>query len=408
VWLRCKLAIVDRRAVVLIASLLLALKGAWPAAAQEQPAPPPVTRPAPRLQYHSVKQADWPTALEVPLGFIVEEAAAGLTSPRFMALDSDGSLVFGSHTAGKVVRLRDTRHTGHFDLQQEVAAGLTYVHSVLFVDRKLYAAAEDRIVLLDAFAPDGRAGVVQTIVDDLPAGARDLYGHRTRTLLLGPDHKVYLSIGSACDVCEDDNPMRAVVLRMDPDGSNMQVVATGLRNSVGIAFRPRSDPPELWGNDMGRNNIGPDIPPDELNLIRPGVDYGWPYCYGDRQPNPEFNDADRCATTEPPRMLFPPHWSPLGIVFYDGTSFPAEYRGDALIAFHGSAIDQTGEIRGGYNVVRVHFEAGQPVWQQELLRGFIQGSGAWARPVGLVVAPDGSVLVSDDYSGRIFRIRYTG
>jgi glucose/arabinose dehydrogenase len=306
------------------------------------------------------------------------------------------------------VRLRDTRHTGHFDLQQEVAAGLTYVHSVLFVDRKLYAAAEDRIVLLDAFAPDGRAGVVQTIVDDLPAGARDLYGHRTRTLLLGPDHKVYLSIGSACDVCEDDNPMRAVVLRMDPDGSNMQVVATGLRNSVGIAFRPRSDPPELWGNDMGRNNIGPDIPPDELNLIRPGVDYGWPYCYGDRQPNPEFNDPDRCATTEPPRMLFPPHWSPLGIVFYDGTSFPAEYRGDALIAFHGSAIDQTGEIRGGYNVVRVHFEAGQPVWQQELLRGFIQGSGAWARPVGLVVAPDGSVLVSDDYSGRIFRIRYTG
>jgi glucose/arabinose dehydrogenase len=195
---------------------------------------------------------------------------------------------------------------------------------------------------------------------------------------------------------------------MDPNGSHMELVATGLRNSVGIAFRPQTNPPELWGNDMGRNNIGPDIPPDELNLIQPGLDYGWPYCYGDRQPNPEFNDADRCAATEPPRMSYPPHWSPLGIVFYDGASFPAEYRGDALVAFHGSAIDQTGDVRGGYNVVRIHFEAGQPVWRQELLRGFIQGSGAWARPVGLVVAPDGSVLVSDDYSGRIFRIRYTG
>ncbi len=388
------------RAVPLVLSLLLAVSAIWPASAQEGPAP--------KLQYHAVKQTGWPTALEVPLGFTVEEVAAGLTSPRFMALDADGSLVFGSHTAGKVVRLRDTKRVGRFDLQQEVASNLTYVHSVLFVDGKLYAAAEDRVVLLDKFGPDGRAGIVQTLVDDLPAGARDLYGHRTRTLLLGPDHKVYLSIGSACDVCEDDNPMRAAVLRMDPDGSNLEVVASGLRNSVGIAFRPRTDPPELWGNDMGRNNIGPDIPPDKLNLIQPGLDYGWPYCYGDRQPNPEFNDADRCATTELPRMAYPPHWSPLAIVFYDGRSFPADYRGDALVAFHGSAIDQTGDVRGGYNVVRVHFEGGQPVWRQELLRGFIQGAGAWARPVGLVVAPDGSVLVSDDWGGRIFRVRYTG
>jgi glucose/arabinose dehydrogenase len=159
---------------------------------------------------------------------------------------------------------------------------------------------------------------------------------------------------------------------------------------------------------MGRNNIGPDDPPDELNLIRAGLDYGWPYCYGDRHPNPEFDDAERCASSELPRMLYPAHWSPLGIVFYSGASFPAEYRGDALVAFHGSAIDQTGDARVGYNVVRVHFEAGQPVWKQELLRGFVRGAGAWARPVGLLVAPDGSLLVSDDYSGRIFRIRYVG
>src|SRR5712691_11499498 len=164
------------RAVPIVVSALLALSAVWPASAQEVPAP--------KLQYHSVKEAGWPTALEVPLAFTVEQVAGGLTSPRFMALDSDGSLVFGSPTAAKVVRLRDTRHNGHFDLQQEVASNLTYVHSVVFVDGKLYAAAEDRVVLLDGFAADGRAGIVQTIVDELPAGARDLYGHRTRTLLL--------------------------------------------------------------------------------------------------------------------------------------------------------------------------------------------------------------------------------
>ena len=398
--------------VLVTASALFALSASGPATAQEESAPapapaPPVTlRPPPSLQYHSVNQADWPTPLEVPTGFTVEQAATGLTSPRFMALDTDGSLVFGSPTAGKVIRLRDTHHTGQFDLQQEVASDLTYVHSVVFVDGKLYAAAEDRIVLLDAFGSDGRAGIVQTIVDDLPAGARDLYGHRTRTLLLGPDHKIYLSIGSACDVCEDDNPMRAAVLRMNPDGSNMEVVAAGLRNSVGIAFRPEANQPELWGNDMGRNNIGADLPPDKLNLIRDGLNYGWPYCYGDR--TPASTGGPRGSATEPPRLLYPPHWAPLGIVFYEGGSFPDDYRGDALIAFHGSAMDQTGADRGGYNVVRVHFEGGQPVWQQDLLRGFIQGSGAWGRPVGVLVAPDGSVLISDDYSGRIFRIRYTG
>jgi glucose/arabinose dehydrogenase len=198
---------------------------------------------------------------------------------------------------------------------------------------------------------------------------------------------------------------------MDPDGSNLEVVATGLRNSVGIAFRPEAATPELWGVDMGRNNLGPDLPPDELNLIQPGLDYGWPYCYGDGQPNPEFGDADRCAGTEPPRFAFPAHWSPLGIAFYAGqgsSALPAEYRGDALVAFHGSAPDQTGDARGGYNVVRVHFSGGQPVWMQEVLRGFIIGTGQWGRPVGLAVALDGSVLVSDDWGGRIFRIRGSG
>lgn len=361
---------------------------------------------APEGTYHSVTGPGWAAPLEVPVGFTVDEVASGLTSPRFMALDTDGSLIVAEHIPGKVVRLRDSNGAGHFDLQQDVASDLTYVNSVVFSQGQLYAAAEDRVVVLSDFGPDGKANLVQTIVEHLPAGARDLYGHRTRTLLPAPDGKLYISIGSACDACVDDNPLRATVARMDPDGSNLEVFATGLRNSVGLAFRPQTDPPELWGADMGRNNLGADLPPDELNLIRPGLDYGWPYCMGDGQPDPELGDPDRCASSERPRWLFPAHWAPLGLAFYTGDAFPSDYQGDALVAFHGSAEDQT-DAPQGYRVSRIHFSDGQPVWMQDLVRGFTIGNGHWARPVGLVVAPDGSVLVSDDWSGRIFRIRYT-
>jgi glucose/arabinose dehydrogenase len=360
----------------------------------------------PDLTYHTITAPGWAAPLEVPVGFTVDEVASGLTSPRFMALDADGSLLVAEHTAGKVVRLRDSKGTGQFDVQQDVASDLTYVNSVVFVNGQLYAAAEDRVVLLSDFGPDGKANLVQTILEHLPAGARDLYGHRTRTLLPSADGKLYMSIGSACDSCVDDNPLRATVARMDPDGSNLEVFATGLRNSVGIAWRPQTDPPELWGADMGRNNLGAALPPDELNLIRQGLDYGWPYCMGDGQLDPQLGDADRCSAAERPRFLFPAHWAPLGLVFYTGGMFPSNYQGDALVAFHGSGEDQT-DTPQGYRVSRVHFNQGQPVWMQDLVRGFTIGNGHWARPVGVVVAPDGSVLVSDDWSGRIFRIRYT-
>jgi glucose/arabinose dehydrogenase len=256
---------------------------------------------------------------------------------------------------------------------------------------------------------------VQTVIANIPDGARDLYGHRTRTLLPGPDGYAYLSVGSPCDVCEDVIPQRAAVLRTPIenlsaglDAAEMEVFASGLRNTVGLDFHP--DTGALWGMDMGRNNLGDDLPPEELNLIERGKNYGWPYCFGNQQPDPQFNDPARCQNTTPPRVTFPAHWAPLGVAFYDRESFPASYRGDALIAFHGSAADQTDE-RLGYRVTRVRFdEAGQPQDYEDLLRGFIvpETNEPWARPAGVLVAPDGSVLISDDFGGRIFRVRYTG
>jgi glucose/arabinose dehydrogenase len=248
---------------------------------------------------------------------------------------------------------------------------------------------------------------VDVVIDHLPEGANNLYGHRTRTVLGGPDGKLYLAVGSSCDACVETSSLRGVVVRSNLDGSDLEVFATGLRNTVGLTFRPGSG--ELWGVDMGRNNLSFALPPEELNLLEEGKDYGWPYCYGNGDPDPEFGTPERCASTETPRFTFPAHSAPLGIVFYNAASgFPPAYRGDALIAFHGSAPDQTDEVKVGYNVLRVRFQDGEPVAQEELLRGFLRDNTPWGRPAGILVAPDGSVLVSDDFGGRIFRVRYVG
>ncbi len=361
----------------------------------------PATNAGP--EYVAIRQPGWPGALEVPAGFTVSEAATGLNRPRFMAIDpADGSLVYASDGASEVVRLRDQDGDGVYEIRQRIAGGLEYVHSVAFHAGELYAAAEDRVVQLSDFGPDGAARRITPIISSLPTGATDLYNHRTRTIVFGPDGKLYLSVGSSCDACAEQNPLRAAVLRANPDGSNLEVFANGLRNSVGIAFRPYTN--ELWGLDMGRNNLGPDLPPEELNQITFGSNYGWPYCFGAGVPNPEFNDPARCATTERPRYLFPAHWAPLGLTFYDGLNFPPAYNGDALAAFHGSAADQTGE-RVGYNVVRVRFREGQPVGHEDLLRGFVINGNVWGRPAGVLVDRDGSLLVSDDFGGRIFRVQ---
>jgi glucose/arabinose dehydrogenase len=355
--------------------------------------------------YRQIQAPGWPHPLEVPAGFTIEEAASGIPAPRFMALDPvDGSLVYGSSTTSQVVRLRDTNGDGRYDQQQIVADGLAVVHSVAFVHGQLLAAAEERLVRLSNFNANGTAQQVDQLLA-LPGGATDLYGHRTRTIALGPDGKLYLSVGSSCDVCVENTPLRAAVLRLNTDGSGVEVFASGLRNTVGFDWRPFTS--ELWGSDMGRNNIGEGLPPDELDLLDQGKDYGWPYCYGDRTPNPEFNDPTRCANTVPPAFNYPAHWAPLGTLFYNGLNFPATYQGDLLVAFHGTARDQVQNL-SGYNVVRVRFKRGKPVAMEDLVRGWNANGDTWGRPAGLLIMPDGSLLISDDTGGRIFRLRYTG
>ncbi len=359
-------------------------------------------------QYVQFQAPGWPHALEVPAGFTIEEAASGLSRPRFMAVDPDnGSLVVAEAGGNRITRLFMSGDGNRYNASQVIADGFDQIHSVVFVRAgntwQLYAADETRLARLGSFDENGRARQVETVLP-LPSGSRDLYGHRTRTVAQGPDGKLYVSVGSSCDVCEEDNQQRASILRLNPDGSQVEIYARGLRNTVGFDWRSDGS---LWGADMGRNNIGADNPPDEVNHIEAGKNYGWPYCYGDNVPNPEFNDAARCAGTTAPELALPAHWAPLGFVFYQQRGFPPAYQGDALIAFHGTAPDQVSTL-SGYRVSRILFRAGKPVALQDLVRGWLVGGSAWGRPAGLLVQADGSLLISDDLSGRIYRVRYVG
>jgi glucose/arabinose dehydrogenase len=229
-------------------------------------------------------------------------------------------------------------------------------------------------------------------------------GHWSRTVIFGRDSAMYVSVGSTCNICVETSAERAAVLRFNEDGSGKRVYASGLRNAVGLAVNPRTG--AIWVTQNERDNISPDhedLPPEEINILTDGGDYGWPYCYGDRVPNPEFHDAARCASTIAPALKMQAHSAPLGLSFLDrATSFPAEYRGDALVAFHGS---WNRDVPTGAKVVRVHVRNDKPVSVEDFITGWQDANGSrWGRPVDVLVARDGSVLVSDDSGGNIYRV----
>ncbi len=228
--------------------------------------------------------------------------------------------------------------------------------------------------------------------------------HWTRSIVFGPDNKMYVSIGSSCNVCVETDSTRASVMQYDENGKNGRVFARGLRNAVGMAFNPVTH--ELWVSQNERDNIAPDhenLPPEEINILQAGGDYGWPYCYGDRIPNPEFHDAARCANTIAPALEMPAHSAPLSMTFLaNATQLPDSDRGDALIAFHGSWNRSTPTIA---RVVRVRITNNKPVGIDDFITGWQSSDGnRWGRPVDVAVLSDGSLAVSDDGSGEIIRI----
>lgn len=338
-----------------------------------------------------------PHPLQLPPGFHAEVYAQGVPGVRFMALSPHGDLTVSRPSRGQILVFPDRNHDGRADRMSVFASDLDRPHGVAWRAGALYVAETAAVKRLTDVNGDLVADRTERVTGDLPEGGM----HWTRTLGFGPDGGMYVSAGSDCNACVEQDPRRATLMRFKPDGTGREIYARGLRNAVGFAWHPATG--ELWATDNGRDWMGNTQPPEELNRIRQGGDYGWPACYGDRVPDPEHGSTARCAGTIPPAVSFPAHWAPLGITFYTGKQFPAEYRNDAFIAFHGS---WNRFPPAGYRVVRVRFRNGQPVGYEDFVTGFQRGLKAWGRPVDVLTAPDGALFVTDDAGGRIYRITY--
>ncbi|MCY1033096.1 PQQ-dependent sugar dehydrogenase [Corallococcus sp. BB11-1] len=351
--------------------------------------------------------------LSVPAGFQVSVFAQGLTNPRMMAVRPDGSVYVTEREAGRVTLLRDLNGDGTADQRAVVASGLGQknegAHGLALSGDRLYMAT-DRQVFVATVGADSSLGTPSLLVERLP----DAGQHANRTLAVGPDGKLYVSVGSTCNACVEPNPESATLLQFETNGAGRRVFAKGLRNTIGFGWNPTTG--QLWGMDHGSDSRGNDFPPEELNRIQEGGDYGWPFCAGpqqvdafvnneppDKQSRPEF-----CAKTQPSVLDYQAHSAPMSLTFYTGANFPSEYRGDAFVAMRGS---WNRNPPTGYKIVRVRFDPlGNPTAFEDFASGWLGADGTtqFGRLVGTAVAADGTLLVADDANGVIYRIRYAG
>jgi glucose/arabinose dehydrogenase len=340
-----------------------------------------------------------PELLSVPEGFAVELWVAGLPNARFLRFTPTGDLLVSTPRSGRVLLVeRDADGDGRPDGVRTLLEGLDRPHGIDLYEGWIYVA-ETGAVARVRFDPATRRteGPVERIVTDLPPGGN----HWTRTIRFGPDGLLYVSVGSSCNVCVETDPRRAAMLRYRPDGSQPEVFATGLRNSVGFDWRPGTA--DLYATDNGRDLLGDDFPPCELNRIEPGGFYGWPFANGDRVPDPDLGagNEDRIAASIPPVHEFRAHNAPLGMTFLRSRNWPAPYPNAALVALHGS-WNRT--RKDGYEVVSLHWTSDGRIEERPFLTGFLRGEKVIGRPVDVAEGPDGAIYVSDDYGGAIYRI----
>jgi glucose/arabinose dehydrogenase len=316
-----------------------------------------------------------------------------------MALGPDGQVYLAERGAGRIVRLPDEDGDGRADRVENLVDGLDAPSSLAFYqDGSLYVGETTRVLRFVPLGEDQSFDPPQVIVDGLPSG-----GHNTRTVLFNPDFSdLFVSVGSSCNVCDEDDERRAAIVRYNPDGTGEQVYARGLRNAVGISIRPGTD--ELWATNNGRDFLGDDLPPETIYQVVEGEDYGWPDCHSGRIIDPDFGSPGSCQDVGDPAVEMQAHSAPLGLEFYTGEAFPIEYQGDLFVAFHGS-WNRSQPV--GYKVVRIPFNRNEVGAVEDFAVGWLEDGTSWGRPVDILTAADGSLLVSDDAGGRIYRIYYT-
>ncbi len=339
--------------------------------------------------------------IQLPEGFKIEAYAEGVKNARSMDYSPSGTLFVGTRDEGKVYALKDTDGDHQADKFYTLAEGLKMPNGVALRDGDLYVAEVSRILRFNDIEQNlDKPGEPEVIFDDYPTETH----HGWKYIAFGPDGKLYVPVGAPCNICKSENDVFASITRMDPDGSNMEVVQHGIRNTVGFTWHPETG--ELWFTDNGRDWMGDNKPDCELNHApREGLHFGYPYCHQGDIPDPEFGEQRSCAEFVPPVQKLGPHVAPLGLEFYTGEQFPERFQGQVFIAQHGS-WNRSEKI--GYRVMRVKLENGRSVAYEPFAEGWLKNGKVSGRPVDIELLPDGSMLVSDDYANAIYRIYYAG
>lgn len=337
--------------------------------------------------------------IEMPEGFHIETYATGLDDARSMARGPRGNIFVGNRTEDKVYLLRDTDGDFRADERHVIVDGLNMPNGVAYRQGDLYVAEVNRILkfpdIMDNYHQEPSFKV---IYDEYPTDRH----HGWKYISFGPDGKLYVPVGAPCNICDSEQDIYATITRMDPDGSNIEIYAEGIRNTVGFTWHPQTG--ELWFTDNGRDRMGDNRPPDELNKApKEGLHFGYPYCHGKDISDPRFGSGKSCQDYVGPEQELGPHVAALGMIFYTGDMFPESYKNQILIAEHGS-WNRSEKI--GYRIMQVSLENGQAQKYQPFAEGWLQGEQVWGRPVDIVQLHDGSLLVSDDYGDAIYRITY--
>jgi glucose/arabinose dehydrogenase len=339
--------------------------------------------------------------ITLPSGFRIAVYAGDVPGARQMAVGPAGVVFVGSRAEGKVYAVVDRDGDDRADQVHVVASGLNSPSGVAFRDGALYVGAVNRVLRFRDVARDlARPPRPEVVSDAYPSDAH----HGWKFLAFGPDGKLYVPVGAPCNICTPPGPLHATITRLDLAGGRPEVVARGVRNSVGFDFDPATG--DLWFTDNGRDWLGDDQPPDELNhLTKVGEHFGFPFCHGNGIRDPEHNAGRSCGEFTAPARELGPHVAAIGMRFYTGRMFPEKYRGGIFIAEHGSWNRSTPI---GYRVSFVKIENGRATSYESFASGWLKGNTASGRPADVLVMPDGALLVSDDKAGRIYRISYAG
>lgn len=340
--------------------------------------------------------------LHAPAGFTLSIFADNLPNARSLALGDNGVVFVGTGSEGAVYAVQDSNNDGVADKRYVIASHLYMPNGVAYKDGSLYVAEINRIIRFDHITQQlANPPKPAVVYDQFPSEQH----HGSKYLRFGPDHKLYTSVGAPCNICEPKKAIFSSLVRLNADGSGFEILAKGIRSSVGFDWQPETD--ALFFTDNGRDYLGDDLPPDELNQwTATGEHFGFPYCHGGYIPDPELAGDKKCRQFTAPVWKYKAHIAPLGLRFYRGDRFPSEFKRQLFVAEHGSWNRSEPQ---GYRVDSIKFKQGKPVSEQVFIDGWLTKDGnVLGRPVDILEMPDGSLLISDDALGVIYKIDYKG